>query len=39
MSIAIGLSLAREWRGSLITAMTMHGLNNGIMLLMLLLLL
>lgn len=37
MAIAFGLSLAREWRGSLIASMTMHGINNGIMLLMLLL--
>lgn len=36
MSIAIGLSLAREWRGSLLAPMVMHGLNNGIMLTMLL---
>ena len=39
MSIAIGLSLAREWRGSLLASMVMHGLNNGIMLGLLLVLL
>jgi len=32
MSIAFGLSLAREWRGSLLAPMVMHGLNNGVML-------
>jgi hypothetical protein len=31
MAIAIGLTLAREWRGTLITSMTMHALNNGIL--------
>lgn len=35
MSIAIGFSLAREWRGSLLTPMTMHAINNGVMLIML----
>ncbi len=29
MALAIGFSLAREWRGSLIAPMTMHALNNG----------
>ena len=28
-SLAIGFSLAREWRGSLIAPMTMHALNNA----------
>jgi membrane protease YdiL (CAAX protease family) len=32
MSLAIGFTLAREWRGSLIAAMVMHSLNNGIVL-------
>ncbi len=35
MSIAVGFSLAREWRGSLLTPMTMHAINNGVMLIML----
>lgn len=29
MSLAIGFSLAREWRGSLIAPITMHAINNG----------
>ncbi len=37
-SLAFGFSLAREWRGSLIAPMTMHALNNGIVLGVLLLL-
>jgi membrane protease YdiL (CAAX protease family) len=32
MSLAIGFTLVREWRGSLIAAMVMHGLSNGIVL-------
>jgi membrane protease YdiL (CAAX protease family) len=28
MSLAIGFSLAREWRGSLVPSMVAHGLNN-----------
>jgi membrane protease YdiL (CAAX protease family) len=35
MSIAVGFSLAREWRGSLLTPITMHAINNGVMLIML----
>ncbi|HVV99651.1 MAG TPA: type II CAAX endopeptidase family protein [Planctomycetaceae bacterium] len=34
MSIAIGLNWAREWRGSLIASIVAHGLNNGIILLL-----
>ncbi|MCH2137018.1 MAG: CPBP family intramembrane metalloprotease [Phycisphaerales bacterium] len=30
MSIAIALALAREWRGSLIAPMVMHGINNAL---------
>lgn len=30
MSLAIGFSLAREWRGSLVAPMTMHAINNGV---------
>jgi membrane protease YdiL (CAAX protease family) len=29
MSLAIAFSLAREWRGSLIAPMVMHGVSNG----------
>ena len=29
-SLAIGMSLAREWRDSLIASMTMHAINNGL---------
>lgn len=29
MTLAIGMSLAREWRGSLIAPMTMHAINNS----------
>ena len=35
MSIATGLSLAREWRGSLLAPMIMHGVNNGLVMLLL----
>jgi membrane protease YdiL (CAAX protease family) len=34
MALAAGFVLAREWRGTLLPAMVAHGLNNGIMLLM-----
>ena len=37
-SLAIGMSLMREWRGSLIGSMTMHACNNGIMITMMVLL-
>lgn len=30
MSIALGLTIAREWRGTLLPAMVAHGLNNFI---------
>jgi membrane protease YdiL (CAAX protease family) len=36
-AIALGLSLQREWRGSLIAPMVSHGLNNAVMLGLLLL--
>ena len=39
MSVAAGLSLAREWRGSLLAPMTMHATNNGVLILLLFLLL
>ncbi len=32
-SLAVGFSLAREWRGSLIACMVAHGLHNGLVLL------
>jgi membrane protease YdiL (CAAX protease family) len=32
MSLAIGFSLAREWRGGLIAPITMHAINNGVVL-------
>jgi membrane protease YdiL (CAAX protease family) len=35
MSLAVGFTLAREWRGSLIPGMVMHGLHNGLLMLML----
>ncbi|MEE3002576.1 MAG: lysostaphin resistance A-like protein [Planctomycetota bacterium] len=37
-SLAIGMSLMREWRGSLAGSMTMHACNNGIMITMMVLL-
>jgi membrane protease YdiL (CAAX protease family) len=36
MGIAIGLSIAREWRGSLIPSMVAHGVNNGLVMAILL---
>ncbi|MEX0710999.1 MAG: type II CAAX endopeptidase family protein [Pirellulales bacterium] len=30
MSLALAFTLAREWRGSLIAAMVAHGINNGV---------
>lgn len=30
MGLAIGMALAREWRGCLIAPMVMHGINNGL---------
>lgn len=34
MGIAIGMNLMREWRGSLISPMMVHGLSNGIVMTM-----
>ena len=36
MGIAIGMNLMREWRGSLIPSMMVHGISNGIVVSMLL---
>ena len=36
MGIAIGMNLMREWRGSLIPSMMVHGLSNGIVITMML---
>lgn len=38
-AVAIGMSLAREWRGSLISSMTMHAIHNTLATCMLLLML
>jgi len=35
MAVATGLSLAREWRGSLLAPMAMHATNNGVLILLL----
>jgi membrane protease YdiL (CAAX protease family) len=35
MGVAVGLSLVREWRGSLVAPITMHAANNGILMLLL----
>lgn len=35
MSLAIAFSLAREWRGSILPAMVMHGMSNSLVLTML----
>jgi membrane protease YdiL (CAAX protease family) len=32
MSLALGFTLMREWRGSLVPAMIAHGINNGVVL-------
>ncbi len=37
MSLAYGFTIVREWRGSLIPSMVGHGLNNGMVMLLLLL--
>ena len=37
MAPAIGFTAAREWRGSLVPSMTVHALNNGLVLLLLIL--
>jgi hypothetical protein len=34
-ALAVAFSLAREWRGSLIAPMVMHGVSNGIVMAML----
>jgi membrane protease YdiL (CAAX protease family) len=39
MSIAVGMNLLREWRGSLIPSMVVHGLSNGIVVSMMVLML
>jgi membrane protease YdiL (CAAX protease family) len=36
MALAIGFSIAREWRGTLIPAMVAHGINNGMVTVLLL---
>ena len=36
-SLAIGMSLLREWRGSVVPSMILHGLSNGLVMTMLLL--
>jgi len=33
-AIAVGFSLSREWRGSLVAPMTAHAFNNGVLMLM-----
>jgi len=37
MALAYGFTIAREWRGSLIPSMVGHGLNNGLVVLFVLL--
>ena len=37
-ALATGMTLLREWRGSLLASMTMHACNNGLMITMMLLL-
>jgi membrane protease YdiL (CAAX protease family) len=37
MALALGFALLREWRGALIPCMVAHGLNNGLLTLMLIL--
>jgi membrane protease YdiL (CAAX protease family) len=37
MSLALGFTLAREWRGTLLPAMVAHGVNNGVLMLMMIL--
>ena len=39
MGIAVGMNLLREWRGSLIPSMVVHGLSNGIVVSMIVLML
>jgi hypothetical protein len=35
MALAVGFSLAREWRETLVPSMVGHALNNGLLMLML----
>ena len=35
MVLALGMNLLREWRGSLLPSMMVHGIHNGLMTLML----
>lgn len=37
MAVAFGLTLAREWRGSLVPGMVAHGINNGLIMALMLL--
>jgi membrane protease YdiL (CAAX protease family) len=37
MALAFGLTSPREWRGTLVPSMVAHGLNNGLLLLMVML--
>ncbi|MGE0610069.1 MAG: lysostaphin resistance A-like protein [Pirellulales bacterium] len=37
MAIAVGLCVAREWRGTLVPGMVAHGLHNGLLMTMLIL--
>ena len=37
MALALGFTAAREWRGSLLPSMTVHALNNAMVLLLLIL--
>ncbi len=39
MSLAIGMTLVREWRGSLIPSMVIHGVSNGLIISILLIML
>ena len=39
MSLAMGMTLVREWRGSLIPSMVIHGVSNGLIISMLLIML
>ena len=34
MSLAFGFVMAREWRGTLLPGMLAHGLNNGVVLML-----
>jgi membrane protease YdiL (CAAX protease family) len=39
MSLAYGMTLVREWRGSLVPSMVVHGVSNGLVMMLLILLL